>query len=72
MIASTTEVQLRKCLRGIRFPANRENLLATAIANGCDEDTTDALRDISPMTYANLSQVLASITVINDPSDPTD
>lgn len=69
MIASTTEARLRECLSGIRFPANRNDLLAAAIANGCDEETTDALRDISSLTYANLKQVLASITVIDDPND---
>lgn len=69
MIASTTEAQLRRCLTGIRFPANREDLLDAAITNGCDQDTVDAVRDISPMTYANLRQVLASITVTDDASD---
>jgi hypothetical protein len=68
MIASTTEIRLRRGLSGIRFPASKEDLLTAAIANGCDAGTVDALRDIPPMTYANRRQVLASVTIVDAPS----
>lgn len=68
MIASTTEGRLRRCLKGLRFPANREDLVAAAIDNGCDQRTVDALRDMAPVTYVNLRQVLASITIVDTPA----
>lgn len=67
MIASTNETRLRCCLDGIRFPANKQDLLAEAIANGGDEDTVNALRGIPPLTYNNLRQVLASVTLVDTP-----
>lgn len=71
MIASTTEGRLRRCLNGLRFPANREDLVAAAIGNDCDQRTVDALRDMPPVTYANLRQVLASITIVDTPGSDT-
>ena len=68
VIASTSEARLRRCLSGIRFPANKQDLLAEAIVNGCDEDTVEALRHIAPTTYTNLRQVLASVTIVDIPT----
>ncbi len=63
MIASTTESQLRRCLKGVRFPASKDDLLAAALRDGCDEDTVDALCAVPSVTYNNATQVLASASV---------
>ena len=63
MIASTTERQLNRCLKGVRFPASRDDLLAAALGDRCDEDTVDCLRAIPSLTYTNASQVLAQASV---------
>ena len=63
MIASTTERQLRRCLKGVRFPASKDDLLVAALSDRCDEDTVDCLRAIPSVTYTNATQVLASASV---------
>ncbi|MCV7104078.1 DUF2795 domain-containing protein [Mycobacterium palustre] len=45
MVASTTASQLRKCLSGVDFPANKQELLDAADRNGCDAETARALPD---------------------------
>jgi uncharacterized protein DUF2795 len=67
MIASTTERQLRRCLKGVRFPASRDDLLTAALRDECDEDTVDCLRAIASVTYNNVTQVLASASVVDTP-----
>jgi hypothetical protein len=66
MVASTTTSQLRKCLRGMDFPANKERLLDAADRNGCDAETVRVLRGIPPETYTNIAQVTASVTIADD------
>ncbi len=71
MVASTTPSELRKCLDDVDFPANRQDLLAAAERNGCNDETRRALRAIPPETYANVGQVTASLT-IGDERDSVD
>lgn len=63
MAASTTASRLRHCLTDVDFPASKDDLLQAAARNGCDDETVRALRAVSPETYANLAQVLASVTI---------
>lgn len=63
MVASTTPSRLRHCLNDVDFPASKDDLLHAAARNGCDDETVRALRAVPPETYANLAQVLASVTV---------
>jgi hypothetical protein len=44
MVASTTRSRLRACLNDVDFPADKDNLLQAAARNGCDDETTRALR----------------------------
>ncbi|OBG49323.1 MULTISPECIES: DUF2795 domain-containing protein [unclassified Mycobacterium] len=66
MVASTTQSQLRQCLSDVDFPANKQDLLAAAGRNGCDDNTIRALRGIPPETYNNATQVAASVTIADD------
>ena len=43
-----------------------QSLLEAAARNGCDDETVRALRAIPRETYANLSEVLASVTLGDD------
>jgi hypothetical protein len=63
LIATPTERQLRRCLDGVRFPASRDDLLAAALSDRCDQETVDALRTVPSVTYANATQVLAQTSV---------
>ncbi|WP_156688519.1 DUF2795 domain-containing protein [Mycobacterium sp. Marseille-P9652] len=63
MVASTTPDRLRRCLDAVDFPASKEDLLDAADRSGCDLETIRALRAIPPETYANVSQVMSSVTL---------
>jgi Protein of unknown function (DUF2795) len=65
MAATTTREKVRECLNDVDFPAARDALVETAERNGCP-DTARALRAIPPETYANLTEVLASVTLSDD------
>jgi len=68
-VVSTTHSRLRHCLNDVDYPADKAALLEAAARNGCDEETGRALRAIPPETYANLSEVLASVTLDDDRTD---
>jgi hypothetical protein len=65
-VASTTRSRLRHCLNDVDFPADKDALLNATARNGCDDETRRALRAIPPETYANLSQVMASVNLADD------
>jgi Protein of unknown function (DUF2795) len=65
MIASTTEGQLRRCLAEVRFPASKQDLIDAAVSDRCDDDTVAALRAISTMTYTNVTQIIASASIVD-------
>jgi Protein of unknown function (DUF2795) len=66
MAASTTPSRLRHCLNDVDYPADKDALLGAAARNGCDDETSRALRAIPPEIYANLSEVMASVTLGDD------
>lgn len=66
MIASTTRSRLHHCLNDVDFPASKRDLVNAADAHGGDDETVRALRAIPPETYANLDQVAASVTIVDD------
>lgn len=72
MIASTTRSELVRCLNEVDFPAAKEDLLAIATRTGCDDDIIGALQGLTPRTYTNGKQVLASISVVDDGDIPGD
>lgn len=65
MVASTDRASVRECLNDVDFPAAKDDLVNAAVRNGCP-DTARALRAIPPETYANLAEVLASVTLADD------
>ncbi len=70
-MASTTRSRLRQCLNDVDYPADKDALLEAATRNGGDEETVRALRAIPPETYANLGEILASVTIADDePPEP--
>ena len=72
MIASTTRSELARCLNEVDFPAAKDDLLAVATRMGCNDDTIGALQGLTPCTYTNGKQVLASISVVDDGDIPGD
>ncbi len=72
MVASSTPDRLRQCLNDVDFPADKDALVETAERNGCADDAARALRAIPAETYANIGQVLASVTLDDDRLDDSD
>jgi hypothetical protein len=64
MIAGTSMKQLYRCLEGVKFPANREQLLAAVCNAQCDKATLDAVRDIPRITYNTVEQVSAAVNIL--------
>lgn len=62
MAASIAQSRLRECLYDVDFPADKDQIVSVAIKNGC-EDAARALRAMPPETYANIAEVLASVTL---------
>jgi hypothetical protein len=61
--------QLREWLGDVDYPAGKEQLLASAQANGAPQDVVAALRTMPPVEYANRGEVLASVPVTEGQSD---
>lgn len=72
MVAYTTRKQLHECLNNVDYPAAKDDLVRTAVENGCDEETVRALRAIPPETYANFSEVLASVPLADGRLSPAE
>jgi hypothetical protein len=66
-----TRREVHECLNDADFPATKDYLVQTALRHGC-EDTAHALRGIPPVSYENMSQVLASVPLADDELDPAD
>jgi hypothetical protein len=70
MVATDTN-RLRRALTEADFPAEKTELVRYAAESGADEDTVRALRAIPPVSYANLTEVLQSVSLEPD-RDPAD
>lgn len=51
-------VNIGKHLRGIDFPATREELIEYAEENDADEEIIEALQDLDDREYENMADVL--------------
>jgi hypothetical protein len=71
MTASTTGARLEAALRSIGFPAERDALVAAAERYD-DDRTTRALGCIPAGEYAGISDVFASVSIVEVASAPAD
>lgn len=71
MVASIGRDRLRDCLNDVDYPADKDQIVAVAVKNGC-EDAARALRAIPPEVYGNVAEVLASVTLSDDELDDSD
>jgi hypothetical protein len=65
MTATTTRDRLKSCLDDVDFPTGKDALVEAAERKG-DHETARALRAIPPVDYANLTEVLGSVTFDDD------
>lgn len=70
-MVATDAKRLRKALAEADFPAGKDDLARYAAQAGADDDTVRALRAIPPVSYANLTEVLQSVSLAPD-REPAD
>ncbi|WP_131590570.1 DUF2795 domain-containing protein [Mycolicibacterium setense] len=71
MVASVIQSRLRDCLYDVDFPADKDQIVNVAMKNAC-EDAARALRAMPPETYANMAEVLASVSLSDGNIDDGD
>ena len=60
----TTDVErVHRALAEADFPAEKTELVRSATAAGADDDTVRALNAIPPVEYANVGEVVQSVTL---------
>jgi hypothetical protein len=61
-VVSIARSRVRDCLYDVHFPAGKDEIMAVAVRNEC-EDAITALRAIPTEIYANVAEVLACVTL---------
>lgn len=60
----TTDVQrLQRALSEVDFPAEKSDLVSHAAEAGADQETVRALKAVPPVQYADLTEVLQSVSL---------
>lgn len=54
-------IELQNCLKGVDYPASRQDLIDKASENGASEEVIDALNAIPDNTYDNPTDVQSAI-----------
>ncbi|GHF64832.1 hypothetical protein GCM10010218_52860 [Streptomyces mashuensis] len=50
-MAKTNPIELQKCLKGMEYPASKDNLVQHAKSHGAKKDTLDALSAMPKKDY---------------------
>ena len=58
MIDRTT---VESCLRGISFPAGKDDIVSSAVSNSCPSDTISQLRGMEVSRYSSKDDVLCHL-----------
>lgn len=67
MVATDVE-RVHRALSEVDFPAEKTDLVRHATESGADDDTVRALNAIPPVEYANVQEVVQSVTLEDDRS----
>jgi Protein of unknown function (DUF2795) len=60
-MASMNPIEVQKHLKGISYPATRDDVVATAEDNGADEDLLAQLRGLSRNEYSGPDEVMEAL-----------
>ncbi|GAA3737015.1 DUF2795 domain-containing protein [Salinactinospora qingdaonensis] len=72
MTATTTTQRLQAALDAVDYPADKDELVATAQENEADEDTVRALQALPPQDYRSFSEITASVELAEESNPATD
>ena len=64
-MASVNPIQLEKYLKGVDYPANKNDLIKRAEQNGADQQVLDTLKQLPDRTFEGPSGVSKAIGDIN-------
>lgn len=56
-VAKINPIELQKSLKGVDYPAKKEDIIKAAEKNGADEDVLDALRNLSDNSFEKPTDV---------------
>ncbi len=60
-MASMNPIEVQKHLKGMSYPASRDDLVATAEQNGADEELLGRLRDLSTTEFSGPDDVMEAL-----------
>ena len=60
-MANLNPIQLQKDLKGIDYPASKDDLIAAAQKNNADKDVMDAIRQLKDSTFEKPTDVTSAI-----------
>jgi hypothetical protein len=60
-MAKMNPIEVQKHLKGISYPASKDDVIATAEDNGADEDLLDQLRGLNRSEYSGPDDVMEAL-----------
>jgi hypothetical protein len=60
-MASMNPIEVQKHLKGMNYPASRDELVATAEQNGADEELLQQLRNLSTNRFSGPDDVMEAL-----------
>lgn len=61
-MASSTPVQMEKYLKGMDYPASKQDLLECAKRNGADQQICDRIKDLPDQRYEKPTDVTKALS----------
>lgn len=63
-MAKVNPIELQKHLKGVSYPASKEDIVSAAESNGADGDLLDAIRGIADGTYDSPTDVNHAVSEV--------
>jgi hypothetical protein len=60
-MAQMNPIEVQKHLKGMNYPASRDDLVATAEENGADDDLLNQLRGLSKTSFSGPDDVMEAL-----------
>jgi hypothetical protein len=61
-MAKINPIELQKYLKGVDYPASKDDVVAAAEQNGADKEVLDALRNVSEDTFEKPTDVTKALS----------
>lgn len=61
-MAKINPIELQKHLKGLEYPASKDDVVGAAQKNGADDEVIDALKSLSQDTFENPTDVTKALS----------